>query len=148
MIDGRGELLRRDSVVLRPDNRRVIAKLFLPGQELLAHGLSRAQLVLNRVVALDDDEVDRQLAGLRADFGPRHPDIDATFDEHFELVAHQLPDPAALSAARRALVGAVLHPGVRGRGGRPLQPLDGGPPRPTWHRAGESAVPDERAGRR
>ena len=60
----------------------------------------------NRVVALDDDEVDRQLAGLRADFGSRHPDIDATFDEHFELVAHQLPDPAALSAARRALIGA------------------------------------------
>ena len=36
-------LVRRADVVLRADPRRVIAKLFLPGQELVATGISRAE---------------------------------------------------------------------------------------------------------
>ena len=44
------DLLRRVSLVLRADPSRVIAKLFLPGQEILANGISRADQVIHRVL--------------------------------------------------------------------------------------------------
>ena len=100
------QLLRRDTLVLRADPSRVIAKLFLPGQELVASGVSRAQAVLGRVVALSDAEVTSTLSAVRSSFGARHRDLDGVFAEHFKLVAHQLPNPEDLSADRRLLIGA------------------------------------------
>ena len=50
-------LVRRGSQVLRADQSRVIVKLFLPGQETLAHGISRADAVVQRVLSMTHDEV-------------------------------------------------------------------------------------------
>ncbi len=98
--------VRRDPTVLRPDAARVITRLFLPGQEILPDGVSRADAVLHRILALTDEQVAATLAGTVAAFGGRHRDLDATFDEHFALVAHRLPDGADPSAERRRLIGA------------------------------------------
>ena len=51
------ELLVRSPVVLRADPRRVVARLFLPGEELLADGRARVDAVVDRVQAMPDTEV-------------------------------------------------------------------------------------------
>lgn len=99
-------VLERGSSVLRPDPSRVIAKLFLPGQELVASGISRADAVIGRVLAIDDDEVDLVLADVLRRFGDRHHDLPALFDAHSAMLAHLLPDDTSLTPARRRLIGA------------------------------------------
>ncbi len=100
--------VRRTPHVLRPDPTRVLATLFLPGQEMLATGQSRSTAVLERVLALSEAEVDAQLVALTAAFGPRHRDLEVTWDTHFGLLRHRLAGIGRLSADRRRLVGAYF----------------------------------------
>lgn len=100
--------VRRVPPVLRPDPGRVVTRLFLPGQEMVTSGESRSTAVLARVLALDDDEVERELRGLTDDFGHRHHDLASTWDAHFGLVRHRLAHAEELSANRRRLVGAYF----------------------------------------
>jgi len=92
--------------VLRADPSRVLTKLFLPGQEILAHGISRADAVMRRVLAMTDEEVSDTLAWTVRRFTDRHHDLQATFATHFALVAHRLPALTNASAERRDLIGA------------------------------------------
>ncbi len=100
--------VRRSTTVLRPDSRRVIAKLFVPGQEGLIDGESRAGSVMERVMTLDDSQVATALAEVTDLFAPRYRDVRAMLTEHFQLVAHRVPSMATLSADRRLLVGAYF----------------------------------------
>jgi predicted GH43/DUF377 family glycosyl hydrolase len=102
------KLVRRGSQVLRADPSRVVVKLFLPGQETLAHGISRADAVVQRVLAMTDDEVSSTLGATERRFAGRHRDLRATFAEHFALVAHRVPKSAEASAERRDLIGAYF----------------------------------------
>ena len=61
MSDDR-QLVRRGDLVLRPDDRRVLALPFLPGQELPQHGISRAEAVIERLSGMSDEDVTRRLA--------------------------------------------------------------------------------------
>ena len=99
-------LLTRGSVVLRPDPSRVVLKLFLPGQELVASGVSRADAVIGRALAVPEDRVGPLLADLVDRFGDRHHDLLDQFDEHCSMIAHHLPDHVAVTPQRRQLIGA------------------------------------------
>ena len=101
-------LVTRSDVVLRPDPTRVITRLFLPGQEWLTRGCSRATAVLDRVLALTDEQVDRALGQALELFADRHTNLAGTFDERFRLIAHRLEDPDSVSEQRRLLVGAYF----------------------------------------
>jgi predicted GH43/DUF377 family glycosyl hydrolase len=103
---GPAPLVRRHPMVLRPDPTRVIARLFVPGHELVAAGVSRVQAIIDRVLSLDDDQVSDALAEVRVLFGDRHPSLDECFAEHFGLVATQAHVPAVLTEDRRDLIGA------------------------------------------
>ena len=106
---GRGApLVSRTDLVLRPDPRRVITKLFLPGQEVLIAGESRATAVIRRVLAMRPAEVATTLAATLARFSGRHRDLAQTLEAHFVLVAHRLVDRDALTADQRLLVGAYF----------------------------------------
>jgi predicted GH43/DUF377 family glycosyl hydrolase len=85
-----------------------MARLFIPGQEGLIEGESRAGSVVDRIVELGDEEAAATLADVMAAFGDRHRDLTAILNEHFDLVAHRIDDPGALSPARRLLVGAYF----------------------------------------
>lgn len=98
----------RSPVLLLPDPERVIATLFLPGQERAVGGRSRSAGVLERVLALSDQEVDDALTALHGAFAHRHRDLEETWDAHAALVAHRLAASATLSAARRRLIGAYF----------------------------------------
>jgi predicted GH43/DUF377 family glycosyl hydrolase len=100
--------VRRSDHRMRPDPSRVLAKLFIPGQEGEIRGESRAGSVVERVLKLDEDEAVATLAEVVASFSGRHTDLDAMLDEHFELVSHRIEHPADLSTARRRLVGAYF----------------------------------------
>lgn len=134
-MTGHGPIeVRRSIHRLRPRPERVVAKLFVPGQEGLIEGESRAGSVMERVLALDDEEVAATLREVLALSAERHHDLPAVFAEHFDLVAHRLLDPQELSADRKQLVGAyftqefaveaaavcnpsmVIHPDQRGVG--------------------------------
>lgn len=82
--------------------------LFIPGQESLIDGESRAGSVIGRILALDDDQTAATLDEVVALFAGRHHDLAAILAEHFELVAHRIERPTELSPARQQLVGAYF----------------------------------------
>lgn len=100
--------VRRSTHRIRPDPGRVLTKLFIPGQEGVIEGESRAGSVIDRILKLDDGQADAALAEVMAAFADRHADLVATLTDHFELVAHRIDYPAELSPTRRRLVGAYF----------------------------------------
>jgi predicted GH43/DUF377 family glycosyl hydrolase len=89
------------------DPRRVIAKPYLPGEEIAPGGPPRAALLMQRVLAIPEGEVSRMLARVLREFRDRHRDFEQILERHFALVAHHAPD-AALSRERRLLIGAYF----------------------------------------
>jgi predicted GH43/DUF377 family glycosyl hydrolase len=92
---------------LRPDPARVVARLFLPGEELY-RPRSRASQVVGRVMSLTEDEVERLAAGLLRDFGGRHHDYQALLRQHAWIVSAHLEEARELTDARMLLLGAAF----------------------------------------
>ncbi len=99
---------RRTATVLRADPRRVVAQLFLPGQEVSVPGVSRAGGVVTRCLEMDDDEAQAVLATVTSSYRPRHRDFEAMLDRHFQAVAHRVDNAHRLSPAQRRLIGAYF----------------------------------------
>ncbi|HSY15270.1 MAG TPA: glycoside hydrolase family 130 protein [Jatrophihabitantaceae bacterium] len=105
--------VQRVEAMLNPDPSRVIARLFLPGEELTA-GRSRSAAVVERVLALPEAEVEEIAASLIGDYGDRHRNYAAMLIEHACLVSSHPPDgplpvggrAPRLSPARTLLLGA------------------------------------------
>jgi len=97
----------RTSLRLRPDPRRVIAKLFVPGEERPEHE-SRSAAVIRRVMALDEETVCTALDRTVRLFAGRHRDVRVTFADHFASVSHRLSEGVDLSESRRLLIGAYF----------------------------------------
>ncbi|HEX7669241.1 MAG TPA: glycoside hydrolase family 130 protein [Polyangiaceae bacterium] len=93
---------------LRPDARRVLARPYSPGEEILADGSSRAGLLMARVLSIPESEVGGLLAGLLATFSQRHGGYPDILVRHFDLVAHHVPPDVRLSPERRLLIGAYF----------------------------------------
>jgi predicted GH43/DUF377 family glycosyl hydrolase len=100
------ELVTRSEVALVPDHSRVLARVFVPGQEHLIDLESRATGVLARILTLPEELVTSTLARVHARYDGRHRDLPGLFRAHFELISHRIPAGAVLSEERRDLVGA------------------------------------------
>lgn len=99
--------VRRLPLRLQPDVKRVIAKPYLPGEEIALGSANRAGLLMQRVLDIPEAGVGAQLAAILASFSPRHEGFEAMLDRHFQLVAPLLgPNPGPLSRERRLLIGA------------------------------------------
>jgi len=98
-------LARRVDAQLLPDPRRVVAQLFLPGEELPL-GRSRAGAVIARVLALSEAEVERVAAQLIEDFSQRHRDYPAMLAEHASIIRSQTQTTPAMTPARALVMGA------------------------------------------
>ena len=109
-VRGDPDLVRRSSIVLRPDARRVIARPFLPGHELPSEGISRADAVVDRLVTMPESDVEKTLAaGSRAHSPDRHARPVGVLPR--PLPARGAPDPGvgvAISSDRADLIGAYL----------------------------------------
>jgi predicted GH43/DUF377 family glycosyl hydrolase len=120
---------------LRPDADRTIVRFFVPGNEDVGPGDSRAGPVIERIMDLSDDEVTQAIEELAARFGHRLPRLAERFDEHAARAVYRLANSAAIGSARRRLLGAAFtheyaieaaalcNPSIVRH---PLQPVDGG----------------------
>jgi predicted GH43/DUF377 family glycosyl hydrolase len=100
-------MVKRTSHRLEHDPRRVIAKPYLPGEEIFTDTGTRAGLLMTRILGLSEDEVVRVLGETIEGFGGRHRSFEALLERHFALVAHRVAD-VALSRERRLLIGAYF----------------------------------------
>ncbi len=100
-------LARRVDAELRSDSGRVVARLFLPGEDP-PHTRSRTGAVVARVMALPEAEVEDLAAGLLRDFSGRHHDYVGLMGRHASIVASHLGDASSLGAARTLLLGATF----------------------------------------
>lgn len=101
-------LVVRSAGQIRPDPRRVIPQLFVPGHEALIHGESRAMAVIERVLAMADDDVARTIEQIVASYSARYHDLRSILQKHYSLVAHRLGEGVALAADRQLLLGAYF----------------------------------------
>src|SRR2546422_1513559 len=80
--------VRRTEHRLEPDVRRVIAKPYLPGEEIVPGGDSRAGLLMQRVLAIPEAEVSVLIESILVNFSLRHHGFEQLLERHFGLVAH------------------------------------------------------------
>ncbi|HEX9526959.1 MAG TPA: hypothetical protein VF951_05635, partial [Streptosporangiaceae bacterium] len=101
-------LLTRTHHRLRPDASRLLSRLFVPGQETMIPGESRAMAVIDRVLAMSEDEAARTLDRTMARCSGRYRDLAETLERNFGLVAHRLGGEIEVGCARRRLIGAYF----------------------------------------
>jgi predicted GH43/DUF377 family glycosyl hydrolase len=101
-------LLTRTAHRLKPDASRTLCRLFVPGQETLIRGESRATAVIDRILDLSEEEVESTVARTLARFSGGHRDLAQTLEHNFELVAHRLGGKIRVGHARRRLIGAYF----------------------------------------
>lgn len=101
-----GPLVTDAGVDLRPDPSRVIARLFVAGREDVGPGDSRATQVIERVLELDEHEVQRAIRDVESRFDHRHRDLHALLTAHAGLVISRIDPAMDLSDDRILLLGA------------------------------------------
>ena len=100
-------MVSRGTLRLFPDHSRVIAVLFVPGEEMI-RGDSRAVSVTERILAMDNIDVKTTLADLRRRFGHRHRHLEDIWSSHFRLASHRLSDGDDVPADTKLLMGAYF----------------------------------------
>jgi predicted GH43/DUF377 family glycosyl hydrolase len=104
--------IRRQSLELRPDARRVLLRPFMASVVVKPTGHaepSRRLLdILTRVLLLDDATVEATLENVLHEFHDRHEDIRAIFLDRFNTMEPLLPCDGELSEPRRLLIGSYF----------------------------------------
>ncbi|WNG88480.1 glycoside hydrolase family 130 protein [Mycobacterium sp. ITM-2016-00317] len=108
MTSTRAELVTRSPQRVAADPRRVVTHLFVPGQEGFEHQESRAGLVLSRILALSDEDVQATLHDVLTRFADRHRDLEGTWRSHADELADRLDPHRELSDSRMLLLGATF----------------------------------------
>ena len=101
-------LVERTGISLSGNPNRVLCRLFIPGEEELIRGTSRARQLVERVMALTDDQVDTALADTLRRFSTRHPDLEHHLETHYAAVAGLVDHTLEVSRDRQRLIGALL----------------------------------------
>ena len=148
MTSVRAGLVTRSPQRLAADPSRVITRLFVPGQEGFERQDSRAGAVLERILALDEDEVRSSLDDVVTRFDGRHRDLVGTFRRHARELADRLDPDSDLSEARMLLLGAAFTSEYAIEGAALCNPSMVAHPDQTRSRGGQPAIRDERAGHR
>ncbi len=95
-------MIQRQPHHLLPDPTRVIARPFLPPDE------ARIQHIVERVLALQEEEVERLLQEVVTQFAHRHRHLARVLQQHCTLVEPYLPRGRQLSEERKLLLGAYF----------------------------------------
>ncbi|MFM2169039.1 MAG: hypothetical protein RIS79_3410 [Verrucomicrobiota bacterium] len=94
--------LHRHHIILQPESARVIIRPFIPSSA------RRLATVIGRALALTEEEVEKELAAVHADFDSRHLDIELVLLKHFEKVQHEIFTQRPLTRSRQLLIGALF----------------------------------------
>ena len=94
--------VKRTTVTLLPDRRRVLARPFRPMSD------QRSVKICARVMALPESEVHALLEQVRAEFGERHPKVREFLKRQFDEVRPYLLNGQRLSEERELLLGGYF----------------------------------------
>jgi predicted GH43/DUF377 family glycosyl hydrolase len=100
-------LITRHDIVMQPDGRRVVIKLFVPGEDAQLVR-NRASSLIERILQLDEEDIAAMLEDVLSRFAGRHHDILSVFQHHYDLVAHRVPPEIELSPTARTLIGSYF----------------------------------------
>jgi len=87
---------------IRPDPRRVITRPFRPATA------SHTAHIVHRILVMDETRVKALLKQTLKDFAHRHKDMQSVWMANFQRVSEYVPEPAALSAERKLLLGSCF----------------------------------------
>jgi predicted GH43/DUF377 family glycosyl hydrolase len=94
--------VRRSSVIIEPDLRRVLLRPFTPGDS------QRVARIIERILSLAEEQVAVLLKEVSAEFSERHQNIRKLFLDRFEQVRDLAPAGTELSETRRLLIGSYF----------------------------------------
>jgi hypothetical protein len=103
--------MNRQALYLRPDPARVIVRPFKPATEprdLNPTDKTRANHIVDRVLALDSEAVATQLADVLENFQGRHRNLLETFESRADEMEQALAAHGAFSKVQRQLIGAYF----------------------------------------
>ena len=103
--------LNRQALYLRPDPARVIVRPFKPATEprdLNPTDKTRANHIVDRVLALDSEAVASQLADVLENFEGRHRNLLETFEARADVMEQALEAHGSFSNDQRQLIGAYF----------------------------------------
>ena len=103
--------LNRQALYLRPDPARVIVRPFKPATEprdLNPTDKTRANHIVERVLALDPETAAHQLADVLENFEGRHRNLLETFESRADEMEEALAAHGAFSTVQRQLIGAYF----------------------------------------
>src|SRR5205823_14770592 len=103
--------LNRQALHLRPDPARVVVRPFKPATEprdLNPTDKTRANHIVERVLALDPEAAGHQLADVLENFQGRHRDLLATFEARADEMEIALAAHMVFTKVQRQLVGAYF----------------------------------------
>src|SRR5436305_7349444 len=103
--------LNRQALHLRPDPARVIVRPFKPATEprdLNPTDKTRANHIVDRVLALDPEAIASQLADVLDNFQGRHRNLLETFEARADVMEQALTTHGSFSDAQRQLIGAYF----------------------------------------
>jgi predicted GH43/DUF377 family glycosyl hydrolase len=101
-IPDTGIQVHRTSTIIEPDLRRVLLRPFTPGDS------QRMARIIERIMAIPEDQTGLLLAQVTAEFSERHQHILKIFLERFEQIRDLLPAGKELSEQRRLLIGSYF----------------------------------------
>jgi predicted GH43/DUF377 family glycosyl hydrolase len=107
VMNAQNEVTRHE-IVMAPDGRRVVIKLFVPGEDAAPGVPNRTSSLIERILRMDQQEISRLLDDVLTRFAGRHHDLQGVFQHHYELVQHRVPAAVELSPAARTLIGAYF----------------------------------------
>jgi len=98
--------INRKAIRFQPDPKRVIARFFLHGDH------DRESLLLQKVLAFPEEEVELVFNRVLGDFSRRHRNITKIFEKHFNNIKYIFEkmgvDPDSLSQKRKLLIGSYF----------------------------------------
>jgi predicted GH43/DUF377 family glycosyl hydrolase len=94
--------VERKAIKIIGDTSRVITLLHLPDDR---HRVSK---IIQRIMSLSETATQNLITQIMIDFAGRHQDIEHIFERHLNEVKGYLPRDAALSDAKKALIGAYF----------------------------------------
>jgi predicted GH43/DUF377 family glycosyl hydrolase len=94
--------LHPTGILLRPDNKRVVVRPFIPIHP------TRVEDIIARALALSEQETEKQLSLVKADFSERHIDLDKSWLRHFDKVRGHIRNSETISEGRRLFIGALF----------------------------------------
>lgn len=95
--------------ILRPDPSRTVVRPFEPGYPKgYDQGVSRTHEIIDRIVALDEEELARQLEGVTASLDENHRDVNTMLRRRFGDVADKIDNADCITDQQQRLIGAYF----------------------------------------